>query len=186
MTYYVPASNCGDVAQPDHNCSLCPDKEYGRIRKIAIIKTSYLSTIMANPSLDSTWTTAISSGNAWIIPETSGSYDGGSTAENTGFGNQATVNGNTTHILVYKDPNYSENCDFYNPLRQQGGYTLAYVTSDNVHFAGTTVTFSPKNPVGDDINSFVTWEVTCKWINPDSPCPYPKPSTVFELCEIHS
>lgn len=186
MSYYLPSGSCGGGSQPDYSCGACITTEHGRIRSIAIIKTSYVATVMAAPSSNSTWTTGLSSGNLFALYATQGSYDGGSTTELTGFGNQATLNGNTTHTLTFKDPFYGENCDFYNSIRDSSEYTIAYVTENYVHFAETTVTFSPKNPVQDDINSVLTWEVQCKWTNPDSPCAYEKPSTFFDTCAVHS
>lgn len=186
MSYYLPSGSCGGGVIPDYTCTACVTPEYGRVRSIAIIKKSYVATVMLAPSLDSTWTTGLSSGNLWSIYATQGSYDGGTTEERTGYGNQATYNGNTTHTLVYKDPNYSDNCDFYNALKLSSDYTIAYVTENFVHFSETVVTFTPKNSVADDIKSEVNWEVTCKWVNPDSPCPYTKPSTFFDSCAVHS
>lgn len=186
MAYYLPTGTCGGGAQPDYTCGACVNTEHGRIRSIAIIKKSYTATVMAAPSVNSTWTTGLSSGNLWQIPFVQGTYDGGSTTEVAGFGNQATANGNTTHTLTYKDPNYFDNADFYNAIRSSSEYTIAYVTENYVHFSETVVTFTPKNPVADDINSVVTWEVQCKWTNPNSPVAYTKPSSFFEACAVHS
>lgn len=186
MAYYPVTSTCNGQAQPNYSCNGCPTKEYGRVGSLALIKITYVSTVMATPSLDATWVTMLSSGNGFILPATTGSYDGGSTEEASGFGRQVTTNGNTTHTLVYKDPNYSENCDFYNALRNSTDYTLAYVTGSKVHFAEAPVTFTPRNPVADDIKSFVTWEITCKWIAEDSPCPYNIPPTMLTSCNVAS
>lgn len=186
MSYYLPSGSCGGGAQPDYVCGPCIETEHGRIRSIALIKKTYVATVMLAPSNDSTWTTGLSTGNLFSIYATQGSYDGGSTTEEAGFGNQATINGNTTHTLTYKDPNYGDNCDFYNTLRDSSDYTVAYVTENFVHFTEEVVTFSPKNPVQDDINSNLTWEVQCKWTNRNSPCPYTKPSTFFDSCAVHS
>ena len=186
MGYYPVTSTCEGVSQPDYSCNGCPTKEYGRIGSLAIIKTSYVSTVMSSPSLDATWVTGLSSGNLYILPSTSGSYDGGTTEDQPGFGRQVSSNGNTTHTVVFKDPNYSENCDFYNALRNTTDYTLAYVTGSKVHFAEAVVTFKPKNPVADDIKSFVVWEVEAKWISDDSPCPYDIPPTMLTTCNVHS
>ena len=186
MSYYLPSGSCGGGAVPDYSCGPCITTEHGRIRSIAIIKKSYVATIIAAASVDATWTTGLSTGNLFSLYATQGSYDGGSTTELTGFGNQATFNGNTTHTLAYKDPFYGDNCDFYNAIRQSSEYTLAYITENFVHFAEEICTFSPKNLVADDINSVLSWEVSVKWTNPNSPCPYNKPPTFFDSCAVHS
>lgn len=185
MGYYLVDDGCEEGDIPDYSCNSCITKEHGRIRKLAIILNSYKTTVMAAPSTNATWTTMVSTGNGWLLSDVQGSYDGGATTEEAGFGDTATTNGNTTHTLVIKDPNY-DNCDFWNTIRDSSAYTIAYATESFVHFADAVVTFTPKNPVTDDINATVTWEITIKWSNPNSPCPYDRPSTAFDTCMVHS
>lgn len=185
MAYYIVDSSCGGVSITNYSCNPCITKEHGRIRKIAVIKNSYLATVMVAPTLNATWTTMLSTGNGWLYSDVQGSYDGGSTTEEAGFGDQSITNGNTTHTLVVKDPNYL-NCDHWNALRNSSDYTVAYVTENYVHFAGAVATITPKNPVTDDINAIVTWEIQFKWVNADSPCPYSRPTTAFEACTVAS
>ena len=77
MGYYPGTTACEGVSQPNYICNGCPTKEYGRVGSLALIKTTYVETVMANPSLDATWVTMLSSGNGFTIPQTTGSYDGG-------------------------------------------------------------------------------------------------------------
>ncbi len=186
MSIYYPASTCSGDAVPAYNCNPCPNYEYGRIRSLAFIKTSYVATVLVDPSNSSVWSTGVNSGDIVVVYECSGSYDGGTTTELTGFGDSATFNGNTTHIATVNDPNYLENCDFYNAIRNSKEYTIAYRTSSAIHIAESPVTISPKNPVADDINSVVIWNLSLKWTNPDSPCPYTTPTGVFDQCYINA
>lgn len=185
MSIYYPSSDCSAGAVPDYTCNPCPTYEYGRIRSIALIKSSYLDTLLADPTNTTLWTTGVDNGSVVIIYKTQGTYDGGSTTELTGFGDAATFNGNTTHTLTYKDPNYSDNCDFYNAIKDSQEYTIAYRTSSKVHFSDAPVTLTPKNPVQDDINAVQVWEVQAKWTNPSAPCPYNYPSAVFDTCFVN-
>lgn len=189
MSVYYPSSNCGGGSIPDYYCNPCLDSstiEYGRIRSIALIKNTYINTLMANPTSSSVWSTGISNANIIVIYLTQGSYDGGTTGELTGFGDSATYNGNTTHTLTYKDPFSADNCDFYNAIRNSTDYTIAFRTSSKVWFAEEPCTFTPKNAVADDINSAMAWEVGVKWTNSDSPCGYATPAGIFDNCYIHS
>lgn len=189
MSVYYPSSNCGGGSIPDYYCNPCLDSstiEYGRIRSIALIKNTYINTVMANPTSSSVWSTGISAANIIVIYLTQGSYDGGTTGELTGFGDSATYNGNTTHTLTYKDPFSADNCDFYNAIRNSTDYTIAFRTSSKVWFAEEPCTFTPKNAVADDINSAMAWEVGVKWTNSDSPCGYETPAGIFDNCYIHS
>lgn len=186
MSIYYPTSTCSGGEIPSYNCNPCPVYEYGRIRSLAFIKTSYVSSILVDPTDASVWSTGINSGDIVVVWKCSGSYDGGTTTELTGFGDSATFNGNTTHIATVNDPNYLENCDFYNAIRNSEEYTIAYRTSSSIHIAETPVTISPKNPVADDINSVVTWNLTLKWTNAESPCPYTTPVGIFDQCYINA
>lgn len=181
MSVYYPSGCSAGNTVPTYSCSPCPEYEYGRIRSIAFVKNSFSFT---DPTSAAEWTTGIENEDIVVIWETQGSYDGGTTSELTGFGDREFTNGGTTHVLTFKDPNYSENCDFYNAIRNSSDYTIAFRTSSKVHLAGAPVTITPKNPVADDLKSNVVWEATVKWQNPDSPCPYETPAGIFGRCYI--
>ena len=116
--------------------------------------------------------------------QTSGSYDGGTQTEIPGFGDVEVANGGVNHVLTFRDPNYKENGDFYNALRTNTEWTVAYRTSDSIHFTEVACVISVKNPVQDDLKSVVVWEGTIKWSNADSPIPYDVPSGIFDKCYI--
>jgi hypothetical protein len=189
MSIYYPSSSCGGGSIPDYYCNPCLDSsviEYGRVRSIALIKNTYINTLLANPTSSAVWSTGINNADIIVIYQTQGSYDGGTTSELTGFGDSVTYNGNTTHILTYKDPFAADNCDFYNAIRNSTDYTIAFRTSTKTWFAEEPVTFTPKNAVADDIASAMAWEVQCKWQNSDSPCGYTTPVGIFDNCYIHA
>jgi len=181
MSIYYPTSNCGGAEIPDYSCNPCPTYEYGRVRSLAFIKNSFT---FVDPTDPTEWQTGIDAGNIIVIWKTQGTYDGGTTAELPGFGDSAFVNGNTTHVLTVKDPNYAENCDFYNAIKNSSEYAVAFRTSSKVHLSNSPVTVTPKNPVADDLNSVLVWEATIKWTNPDSPCPYDTPTGIFDTCFV--
>lgn len=188
MGYYVNTSSCGGGTQPSYTCNNCPTIEYGRIRSAFLVKRSYYSTLLASITTASAWTTGVSSADIIMIPQTQGSYDGGAVQELTGFGDSATMNGNTTHTAEFTDVNYADNCDFWNAIRDSREYIFGYRTSSMVHIpsSGAVATITPKNTVADDINSVVGWKVTAKWTDPDSPCGYTTPTTVFTQCIMNS
>lgn len=187
MSLYYPTSNCGGGAIPSYYCNPCLDSttiEYGRVRSIAFVKNTYLSTIIANPSSTAVWTTAVNSGNAIVLYQTRGSYDGSNTTMVTGFGDNIEFNGTRTHTLTYFDPFCNENIDFYNAIQNSTDYTIVWRTSSRIWFAGTPVTITAKIPVADDIASTMTVEVTCKWTNSSIPTPYATPASIFDRCYI--
>lgn len=180
-TPYYPSGCGGSNSLTAYNCNPCLVLEKGRVSAVAIIKNSFA---FVNPSSAAEWTAGIANGNIVVIWQTQGSYDGGSTTEQPGFGRSATSNGGTDHTLIFKDPNYLENPDFYNDLRNISDRTIAFCTETAVHIVNAPVTFTPKNPVQDDVNSIVTWEVQAKWSADDSPVPYTQPNGIFESCYI--
>ena len=184
MSVYYPSGNCGTSGTlAAYNCSPCPTYEYGRIRSIALIKNTFT---FIDPTKTSEWTAGIAADNIRVIWETQGQYDGGSTSELAGFGDRETTNGGTKHTLTFKDPNYTENWDCYDGLRESSEWTLAYRTSNSIHLVGEPVTFTPKNPVQDDTKSNVVWEVQAVWSSPSSPRPYTTPTGIFDRCYINS
>lgn len=180
--YYPSDSGCGTGgAIPAYSCNPCPAYEYGRIRSVAFIKNTFSFT---DPTSSSEWTAGINNDNIIVIWQTQGSYDGGTTSELAGFGDSEFVNGGVSHVLNFKDPNYLENCDFYNQIKYSSEYTIAFRTSSAVHLASSPVTITPKNPIADDLKSNVVWDVTVKWQQADAPCPYTTPAGIFDRCYI--
>lgn len=180
MSVYYPASTCGGGAIPQYSCNPCPTYEFARVRSIAFVKNSYTFT---DPTSPAEWASAINANNAIVIYATSGSYDSAQD-ELVGFGDSETVNGGSTHTLVYKDPNTTENCDFYNAIKQSTDYTLWFRTSSKIWEAGAPVTITPKMIVADNLKEVLTYEVTVKWQNSDLPCPYDTPDNIFNVCYI--
>lgn len=178
MALYYPS--CAG-AIPTYNCNPCPPTETGRVRSVAFVKTTYT---FINPSSTAEWTNAIASGDAVVIWQTQGTYDGGATAELVGYGDLPFYNGNVTHTLTFKDPNFYQNCDFYNAMRLSQQYTIWFRTSSLIWASGSAVIVTPKNAVADDINSIVNWEVVCKWTNPLNPCSWTTPASIFDRCYI--
>lgn len=189
MSVYYPSSSCGGGAIPNYYCNPCLDStviEYGRVRSVAFVKNTYISTILANPSSTAVWTTAVNSGNAIVLYQTRGSYDGGNTTMITGFADSIEFNGTRTHTLTYTDPFVAENVDFYNAIQNSTDYTMVWRTSSKIWFAEKPVTITPKNAVADDIASTMVFEVTCKWTNANSPYGYTTPAAIFDRCYINA
>jgi hypothetical protein len=181
MSVYYPTSTCGGGAIPQYTCNPCPDYEYGRVRSIAFVKNSVSFT---DPTSHIEWNTALGAGNAIVIWATQGNYDGGTSQELPGFGDAEFVNGGVSHVVVYKDASTTDNCDFYNSIKNSTEYTMWFRTSTKIWSAGAPVNITPKMPIADDLKSVVTYEVTVKWQNADLPCPYDIPDGIFENCYI--
>ena len=177
MAVYYPAS-CDDLVG-DHYCDPCEDVEQGRVRSVAFIKTTFTFT---DPSDPLEWEAGFASGDIILIPQTRGNFDGGTEVESTGFGNQATRLTGYNFQVQFQDPNYKQNCAFYNALKKSRQYKFAYRTSTQIHMVDYTVQAIPKNPVQDDLATDVVWDVLVKWQGADVPCPHDAPPGIFDAC----
>jgi hypothetical protein len=177
MSIYYP-EGC-DASVPDHICDPCAVPEHGRVRSIAFIKSSFS---FADPTDPTEWVTGIDNRDIIVIPEVLGSFDGGAPVEGPGYGDQATKVTGYNFSLLFKDPNYRENCAFYNGIKNARNYKVAYRTETQIHISDNTVSVVPKNPVTEDLASEVVWDVEVKFAQADLPCPVDTPAGIFDQC----
>jgi len=179
MAGYYP-STCVDVVPP-HTCDPCLPKEYGRVRAVAFIKEGFE---FSDPTSQSEWETAIQNGDVVLIPKVHGTLPEPSEQLGPGYGDTVETLLGFEFVLTYYDPNYNDNCDFYNALKSQQNYRFMYKTSSKGHLTDVTVTVVPKAPIEDDLNSEVVWMVQVKWKDSDHACPFDFPSAVLECYEL--
>lgn len=177
MSVYYPAG-C-DEEVPAHICDQCEVTEKGRVSSVAFIKNTFAFTDVTNPV---EWQAGFAAGNIILIPQTKGTFDGGSEVEVAGFGRSSTKLVGYNFQAQYQDPNYRQNCNFYNALKNSRQYRFAYATETQIHLTDAVVQVIPKNPVQDDINSEVVWDVIVKWAGADLPCPFDIPEGIFDTC----
>lgn len=177
MAVYYP-SDC-DVELPEHVCDPCETFEQGKIRAAAFIKTTFQFTDITNPT---EWQTGINSHDIIIIPAVIGSFDGGTEVLGPGYGDQSETLIGYDFSATIRDPNYKSNCLFWNLLKNSRLYKFYYKTGTQGHLTDNPVVAIPKNPVTEDINSFVEWNVLIKWKGQDLPCPTDVPAGIFDEC----
>lgn len=159
-----------------HFCHDCPEGinvEYARVRSAGFIKKTYLDELIAAPITLATWTDGITAGDIIMMPETSGSFDPGTAKENKGYGNRKVTYGARTMKLVFNDPDYYENYEFYNELSGRVDLVPFYRTSSLVHIFDTECSVTANDPVADDIEEVVVWNVTCDVVSKNLPTKYP-------------
>lgn len=177
MSVYYP-TGCDDLV-PAHYCDTCEETEKGRVSSIAYIKNTFSFVDKTNPT---EWQAGFASGDIILIPFTKGTFDGGAEVETAGYGRQVTRLTGYNFQLQYQDPNYRSNCNFYNALKNSRSYFVAYFTETQGHMSDNEVQVIPKNPVQDDPNSEVVWDVIVKWAGTDLPCPFDTPAGIFDAC----
>jgi hypothetical protein len=168
---YYPTT-CDDVV-PAHNCDPCLPKEFGRIRAVAFIKDSFNFT---NPEDSSEWQAGISSGDIVLIPQVHGSLADPTEKEGVGYGDTVSTVLGFDFAVTFFDPNYAENCDYYNALKKTQNWKFMYKTSTKGHLTNVTVTVIPKAPIADELTSEVVWVVMVKWADENHACPFDFPT----------
>ena len=161
--------NCDDELGA-HTCDPCTsDREYARVRSVALIAKSYLATLLATPTIAATWQTGIDDGSIIIIPDTRGSFDPGDPAQLPGYGDNKYKYGPREQKLDWFDPNFKDNYSFYNTLSNITQKVLAFKTSSQVHIADVTASIFGKDPVEDNLESEVVWNGNAIWLSTNLP-----------------
>lgn len=179
MPYSVTYPDTCTSSIPFHQCNPCELPEQARIRSVAFINKSFINTLLAAPSSGAVWQDGIDDSLIIVVPETNGSFDGGSPVEGPGFGSSPTKYMGSEYLVTFRDPNYVDNCDFYTAIQRSNEYHFAYVTETQVHITENTVTILPKAPITDSLTDMVLWEVEVKFQQYATPCPNDKPEGIF-------
>ncbi len=176
MSYTTAYDTCNDILSPHYTRNCDDENEHGRIRRGAFIHKSVIATIMADPTDNTAWTTAIAAGTILVMPELAGTFDGGTPKMGPGFGDEKERYIGSDFKAVIKDPLYKENWGFYKSLAGKSSYYFAYCTETQVHITGKPVTVASKNPVTDNVEDNVIWESDISWFESFSPAPHDAPA----------
>ena len=170
-----------DADLGSHVCDPCPTKELGRVRGVAFIRNDYTFTDYEDTAQ---WETGILSGQIFVIPETNGTYDGGTPTYSTGFGDADQSYDSSTFKLVIKDPNFLGNRAFYNALKKSRNYRVAWRSQTILQISDVACTAVGKAPIADDIKSVRTRDVEITFTQSDDPAEYTMPDGVFVCSEV--
>jgi hypothetical protein len=179
---YSESYGCG-TEEAEHTCHDCPGgrvREFARTRRSGFIKESYYATIAADPTNLANWQAGIASGDIIILPETSGSYDPGEPKELKGFGERKSSYGPRTMKLNINDPDYYDNYHFYNEIVDRTNLVPFFVTSSLLHLFDTTASIKGKDPVADDLEEEVFWQVECEIVSKNLPSKH-KVAAILEV-----
>jgi hypothetical protein len=180
MSYNVYNPCDDDIINP--SCSPCGsmEVELGRVRGLCFVHESYYPVLKADPENVDKWQDGIDQGKILVIPKTSGTFDGGSPVEIAGYGDTESQLIGFKFALAIKDPNLKGNTPFYNTIKKNSSYHVAFRTESLTRISDYPVTVIPKAPVEDDLNSAVVWNVDVKWSGEDQPVPFDTPEGIFQ------
>src|SRR5262245_33417171 len=91
---------------PDHYYNECERREHARVRSAAFVRKDFF---FIDPSDPNEWLAGIANKKIIIIPQTNGTFDGGSEVEGPGYGDQQTSLNGYNFQSVFNDPNYALN-----------------------------------------------------------------------------
>lgn len=168
---YAATYGCG-AEEAVHVCHDCPDgreREYGRVRAGGFIRKSSLADLLANPISKIAWDLLKSEGKVIILPETAGSFDPGEPKELKGYGDRKSSYGPRTMKLTIIDPDYVDNYAFYNGISNRTDLVPFYLTSSLIHIFDKPASIKAKDPVEDDLESEITWQVECEIVSNNLP-----------------
>lgn len=177
-TVYYPGCETDEL--PDYQCDPCQDYEKSRVRSGGVVSSAYKATLAVNPESAALWTAGIESGDIVIIPKVVGSLDAPDPITGPGYGDDLETILGRDFTLTLRDPNYKNNCNFYNTLKKQNGmWHGIYRTGTQTHITDETVTIDARAPITETLEDNVEWNVTMKWRSQNSPCPFDTPDGIF-------
>ena len=171
---YYPG--CVDITPPV--CSDCPEKELGGVRSLFFKKQSYSFADITDPT---EWADAICNDNVYVFPYTRGSLEMAETLV-PGFGNTSEDLDGYEFTLNVFEPNYLDNCDFWNTIKRSKNFQVGYRTETQIYMSDVTAVVVPKAPISEDLKSKVVWNITVKFVQEDIPCPLGLPTGTFDRC----
>ncbi len=178
-TVYYPGCITNEL--PFYICDPCNGIEQARVRSVAFVTDSYYATLIAAPTDIAVWETGIENEDIIIIPKTSGTLDAPDPIVGPGFGDDVETVLGRDFTLAWSDPNYKQNCNFYNTLLTKNGvYHAIYRTATQTHITAETITPDAKAPVTEPDTDLVVWQGRAKWRSRINPCPFNTPAGIFE------
>jgi len=183
MAYYLPYSCGGELTPQRYVCSDCTPKDKGRVRHIILYDEDYS---FVDPTSFAEWNALFNAHKSDEIRTVLGSYDGGQTSEEDGFGDNEFTNGNTSHTLIVKDPNFFINRDFYDYIKNATGKKIAFASEHYIWMPASPVNVSVALPIDESIKSNNVAVSTIKWADADLPVLYTKPAALFTQCRIYT
>jgi len=148
-----------------HTCDPCLLPELGKVRSFCLIKKG---TAVTAPFDLTEWTAAVESGDIIIIPESTGTFDGGTPKMGAGYGNKNERKLGDDYVLAVSDPTYLDNTEFWEAAEKET-WNIAYRTEKVLHIVDADVTIAASAPVEADVDSEVVWNINATWFSKEKP-----------------
>jgi len=163
-TYWL---DCED--ELNYDSADCIDYEFGKVRWVALIRQKYLASILADPTNPEIWKTGIDEKKIFVMKKVSGSFDPGEPVPLKGYGKRIATRGPREMILTYSDPSFIRNYNFYKRIHTFTDLVPAFRSSSYLQIAESPADIFSRNPIEEDLESIVGWDVQCRWRGTDLP-----------------
>lgn len=181
MNYLDYYGNCVETGLDPHVCELCDDTppEHANISAGAWVHADSYAAIAADPTNATIWQNAIDAGNAFILPNLRGSFDGGTPKIGPGWGRSKGNYDSSDFKATINDKVYKENWAHYRSLVGKTNWHFCYVTETQGHLTSVPVTVAPKNPISENVDDLITWQSEVTWTEFFTPAPFDAPLAIF-------
>lgn len=150
-----------------HVCNPCNDKEGGRVRGMCYVNTGFdlaplKAALKAGTGAKTIFAAAIESGDIHIIPETTGTYNGGEPTYGAGYGDESQRLTSRNHQLEISDPSYAENEEFYTELEKDQWIPM-WRGDKLLHIGSKPASVVATDPIEEGLDTDVVWKASINW-----------------------
>ena len=147
-------------------CDPCEITEGGGVRSLCLLKKG---TTIPNPYTQLDIDILVGAGLMHVMPETRGSFDGGTPKMITGYGDNKERNIGSDYVLQVKDPTFADNYAFWEAVENKEDWNIAFRTETQLAVVYDDVTITTKAPAEEGIDTEVVWDIECKWFSKSKP-----------------
>ena len=165
--------DCTESEDLHYTCDPCNETEGGGVRSLCLIKKG---TTLQNPLTKIGLQALIAQNKLWVMPETRGTFDGGTPKMAVGYGDKKERQIGSDYVLQVKDPVYSENAVFWGQVENIQDWNIAFRTETQLAVVYDDTMITTKDNVEEGLDTELVWNIECKWFSKSKPVliAYPK------------
>ncbi len=169
--------SCSNI--PQRNCEDCVTDELNKVVHSGFVKRGTTITTVSDIL------TAELQGNAYIIRNVSGSYDGGKGSFGKGQGKQLKRLLAKAHELIFIDFSYVANCSFWADMDSQADNFDLYFFTDTKMWSviNAYLSIEATGKITDDNQTFIEAEIHVSWNKKTNPCNSDVDVDALSICQ---
>lgn len=157
-------------------CDPCNNTEGGNIRSLCLIKKG---TVLPIPLTLEAIEILIEQEKLFVMPETRGTFDGGTPKMSTGYGDNKERLIGHDYVLQAKDLNFADNYEFWQAVESVDAWNIAYRTENYLAVVYSDVTITTKAPAEEGLDTEIVWNIEAKWYSKEKPTLIVYPANLF-------